>query len=259
MLSKQKIKLFNSLSHKKFRDELNLFVAEGDKLVSDLFPHFSCAYLVAAPQWLAKNSASLTNFPPAEIIEIDSTDELRKISSLTTPQQVYAVFRRPELPSVDTLTSANSLILALDTIQDPGNLGTILRTADWFGITDILCSETTADIYNPKVIQSSMGAIANVRLHYVNLPSTLKNFQSNGWTLYGTLLNGVSIYNAPISASRSILIMGNEGNGISPEVASLINAPLLIPSFHTDGSAPVSDSLNVAIATSIALSEFRRR
>lgn len=157
------------------------------------------------------------------------------------------------------LSSLNSqLILALDGVQDPGNLGTIIRTCDWFGIHDILCSRDTADCFNPKVVQATMGALARVRLHYVDLPQMLAQLHQQGIPLYGTLLEGRNMYDANAIADRhkGVIIMGNEGNGISPQVRQLITHPLFIPSYPAD--MPTSESLNVGIATAIVLSEFRR-
>ena len=150
------------------------------------------------------------------------------------------------------------LVVALDGVQDPGNLGTIIRTCDWFGINDILCSHDTADCYNPKVVQATMGALARVRLHYVDLPQVLAEIKAEGTPLYGTLLEGINMYQPHAIADKQhgVIIMGNEGKGISPAVRQLITHPLLIPSYPAD--AETSESLNVGIATAIVLAEFRR-
>lgn len=255
MLSKAKIKLFNSLSHKKFRDTLNLYTAEGDKLVTDLLSHFECKYLVAEQKWIDNLTTEKHSFiKKTETIIVDSADEIKKISTLNTPSPVFAVFAKPEAKSINELSSSSEMILALDTIQDPGNMGTIIRTADWFGIKEIICSFTTADIFNPKAVQATMGAIANVNISYCNLEQTISQLKRNDWHVYGTLLNGQNIYSSKLNKNKTILVMGNEGKGISQEIIPLIDTPLLIPPF----GKPISDSMNVAIATAITLSEFFR-
>lgn len=234
-LSKSQIKWVRSLLQKKHRDAEGVFVAEGQKCVNDLLSAFELV-LLATPD----------NATPTEI---------EQMSSLRTPQGVIAVFRKP-IPDTQYLLS--NLMLALDGVQDPGNLGTIIRTCDWFGVHDILCSRDTADCYNPKVVQATMGALARVRLHYVDLPEVLTELRQQGIPLYGTLLDGRNIYdtNAIPNKYTGVIIMGNEGKGISEAVRSLITHPLRIPSYPPD--APTSESLNVGIATAITLAEFRR-
>lgn len=234
-LSKSQIKWVRSLLQKKNRDAEGVFVAEGQKCVNDLLSAFELV-LLATPD----------NATPTEI---------EQMSSLRTPQGVIAVFRKP-IPDTQYLSS--NLMLALDGVQDPGNLGTIIRTCDWFGVHDILCSRDTADCYNPKVVQATMGALARVRLHYVDLPEVLTELRQQGIPLYGTLLDGRNIYdtNAIPNKYTGVIIMGNEGKGISEAVRSLITHPLRIPSYPPD--APTSESLNVGIATAITLAEFRR-
>lgn len=234
-LSKSQIKWVRSLLQKKNRDAEGVFVAEGQKCVNDLLSAFELV-LLATPD----------NATPTEI---------EQMSSLRTPQGVIAVFRKP-IPDTQYLSS--NLMLALDGVQDPGNLGTIIRTCDWFGVHDILCSRDTADCYNPKVVQATMGALARVRLHYVDLPEVLTELRQLGIPLYGTLLDGRNIYdtNAIPNKYTGVIIMGNEGKGISEAVRSLITHPLRIPSYPPD--APTSESLNVGIATAITLAEFRR-
>lgn len=234
-LSKSQIKWVRSLQQKKNRDAEGVFVAEGQKCVNDLLSAFELV-LLATPD----------NATPTEI---------EQMSSLRTPQGVIAVFRKP-IPDTQYLSS--DLMLALDGVQDPGNLGTIIRTCDWFGVHDILCSRDTADCYNPKVVQATMGALARVRLHYVDLPEVLTELRQQGIPLYGTLLDGRNIYdtNAIPNKYTGVIIMGNEGKGISEAVRSLITHPLRIPSYPPD--APTSESLNVGIATAITLAEFRR-
>lgn len=251
-LSKNKIKYFNSLNLKKNRDNEQVFIAEGVKLVGDLLPYFKAKYIVAIAEWLS------TNLPIAdEIIEVDSLDEMKKITLLSSPSPVYVVFYRSQYEfSIDELLGNNELILALDAVQDPGNLGTIIRIADWFGIKNIICSQGTVDVYNTKTIQSTMGALARVRIHYVNLKEVLDICSRNDYPIYGTFLDGSSIYNAKLT-NYGIIVMGNEGNGISDEIEKVISDKLLIPSYPV--GELTSESLNVAVATAIVCSEFRRR
>ena len=262
MLTKAQLKTYRSLQHKKFRDQLGLFLAEGQKCVDELRKTYQLEALITEA-------------------EVGST-VIAQLSSLRTPQGVIGVFRKPSYSPEDGLTGEADLILALDGIQDPGNLGTIIRTCDWFGVRDIYCSLDTADCYNPKVVQATMGALARVRIHYVDLPQWLQQYnntsiQQSPVPIYGTLLDGHNMYEVlqrsdltaeggptasavlqqrGLSAQRSIIVMGNEGNGISPEVRRLITHPLLIPSYPP--GEPTSESLNVAIATAIILAEFRR-
>lgn len=246
MLSKNKIKTIRSLQQKKFRDESGLFVAEGLKLVVDLATGFSCETLILTPPQKGK----MPEINAGEILIVDE-DSFAKITSLKSPQGVLAVFRKREYSlSPDTLRTR--LSIALDDIQDPGNLGTIIRIADWFGISDILCSEFTADVYNPKVVQASMGALARVNIHVVDLAETL--LQLHDLPIYGTFLEGEDIYREQLG-NHGIIIMGNEGNGISVEIEKLVTRKLRIPNF----SENTVESLNVSVATAIVCSEFRRR
>lgn len=248
MISKAKTKLIRSLELKKNRKALGMFVAEGPKVVSDLLAVMQPEIIVALPEWLEDNSISDT----VEVYDV-MPDELRKISFLQHPQQVLAVFRIPDTqhPTPNT----QSLSLALDSVQDPGNLGTIIRIADWFGIEDIYCSLDTADVWNPKVIQATMGSIARVRVHYVDLLEFIDNLPE-GYPVYGTLLDGDDINKADIQ-NRGLIIMGNEGNGISPDVARRVTHRLLIPNYPA--GRPTADSLNVAIATAITAFAIRNR
>lgn len=248
MLSKNKIKYIRSLELKKNRREEDVFVAEGHKLVGDLLGHFPCRLLVALPSWIEKNP----QVEAEEIIEA-TTEELSRASLLKTPQDVLAVFKQSheEVP-MDVAT--HSLCLALDDIQDPGNLGTIIRLADWFGIEHIFCSHGTVDMYNPKVVQATMGALARVKLHYCNLVSLLSSMSHI--PIYGTFLDGNNIYGETLSP-HGLIIMGNEGNGISNEVSRFVNKRLYIPNYPSDRET--SESLNVAIATAVVCAEFRRR
>lgn len=248
MLSKNKIKYIRSLELKKNRKEEQVFVAEGHKLVGDLLGHFPCRLLVATRTWLDRNP----NVRAEEIIEV-TPDELTRASLQKTPQEVLAVFDQP-VYEMDASVVSKELCLALDDVQDPGNLGTIIRLADWFGIEHIFCSQGTVDVYNPKTIQATMGALARVKLHYCHLPSLIASLGDT--PVYGTFLDGENMYAKELS-SHGLIVMGNEGNGISDEVGKLVNERLYIPNYPPQRET--SESLNVAIATSVICAEFRRR
>jgi len=243
MISKNQIKFIRQLEQKKYRKKEQLFVAEGPKVVGDLLHAGFTPHSIFATEAWAHQGRSFQEV---------SDEELQRISFLQHPQQVLAVFRLPSdaicqsSPTPDT----SSLALALDDVQDPGNLGTIIRIADWFGITNIYCSENTADAWNPKVVQATMGSIARVSIVYTDLAELIGKAKV---PVYGTLLDGENIYAQELSAN-GIIVMGNEGNGISPKIRQLITRKLLIPQFHEG-----PESLNVAIATAITCSEFRRR
>ena len=252
-LSKNKIKQIHSLELKKFRTSTHTFIAEGFKCVGELLKEgFKAQTIIATPDWQAPFSKSC--FP--EYIDV-TDDELRKASLLPHPQQVLGIFEIPDTHIDCNLNdiASEDLCLCLDGIQDPGNLGTIIRTADWFGIRNIICSENTADAYSPKTVQATMGSIARVNIYYANLPSLLSSINKN-IPIYGTLLDGKNIYESKLS-HNGIIVMGNEGNGISAEIRQLLTDRLLIPPYPND--TPTAESLNVAIATSIICSEFRRR
>jgi TrmH family RNA methyltransferase len=251
MISKQKIKLISSLKNKKFRDYFGFFVAEGEKNVTDLVKKFSCQMLFASENWLNFNQIKAK-----EIFTAKKSDELKPLSFLKTPQEVIAVFQKPENKQIDIKKIKNELIFALDCIQDPGNLGTIIRTLDWFGVSKIFCSLDTADVFNPKVVQATMGALANVDIFYVDLQSFIKKIKKNGIEIFGTFLNGKNIYQQNLPKNGAI-ILGNEGNGISPETESLIDEKLHIPNFPLKNGR--AESLNVAVAAAIVCSEFRRK
>lgn len=233
MISKNQIKLIKSLGQKKFRLEHGLFVAEGDKLINDLMTSYECE---------------------AHFQNLDE-QQLKQVSFLQHPQGSIALFKIRYHDIKQIRVNPNDLILALDDIQDPGNMGTIIRTADWFGIHTIVCSDHTADIYNPKVVQATMGALARVNVAYTNLAAWLEQLPS-ATPVYGTQLDGRNIYDTELTHG-GIIIMGNEGNGLSEEVRKKVNIPLLIPNYPL-GQA-TSESLNVSIATALVCSEFRRR
>lgn len=244
-------KLTAALNQRKYRRENGLFKAEGTKCVNDTISSFKLYALIATRNW-ADEHKQLASLGADRLVIVPSRD-MERLSSLVTPQDVIAIYHIP-VCSLDLAEKSNELMLALDSVQDPGNLGTIMRTADWFGITDIICNRSTADVYNPKVVQATMGAISRVRVHYVDLKEVLSQLAGR-MPLYGTFLDGEPLYSAPLSAA-GVIVMGNEGNGISDEIAALTDRRLLIPSFT---SGVTSESLNVATATAITVSEFRRR
>lgn len=252
MISKNKIKYIHSLEQKKYRKTEGVFVAEGHKLVGDILGHFDCVYIAATSEWLADNATRIDR--NTEVDEV-TDEELRRASFQETPQQVLAIFRQPKYDVNPTLAAASNLVLALDDVQNPGNLGTIVRLADWFGIQHIFCSLGCADIYNPKTIQATMGGITRVQVHYVDLPDMLSSLPSST-PLYGTFLDGNNFYKEELT-QNGVIIMGNEGKGVSPAVSKLVNRRLYIPNYPT--GRETSESLNVAIATAIICSEFRRR
>ena len=242
MLSKNQLKLVRSLELKKNRKKEGLFVAEGPKVVGDLL---RAGYV---PHSIFKVQGSGFKVQGSSFLVTD--DELRKLSFLQHPQEVLALF---EIPQSHKLTAnSQQLAIALDGIQDPGNLGTIIRIADWFGITTIYCSEDTADCYNPKVVQATMGSLAHINIVYCDLVALLQQYDG---PIYGTLLDGQNIYQQELS-SEGIIVMGNEGNGISPAIRQLVTHKLLIPNYNP--SSETAESLNVAIATAITCAEFRR-
>lgn len=249
MLSKTKIKYIRSLELKKKRKEEQAFVAEGHKLVGDLLGYFSCKLLIATSEWLKMHISVKAD----EIFEV-TAEELSRVSLQKSPQEVLAVFEQP-IYEFDVERIKNSLCLALDDVQDPGNLGTIIRVADWFGIENIFCSIGTVDLFNPKTVQATMGALARVKVHYCSLPQLIKGLEKE-IPIYGTFLNGSVIYDEKLSAN-GLIVMGNEGKGVSPEVESLINKRLYIPNYPQERET--SESLNVAIATAVICAEFRRR
>ncbi len=254
VISKRKTKFIASLGLKKHRQEEGLFVAEGPKVVGDLLQEMRAVLIVATQQWLDSNGHVRAAGKDTEIITV-TDEELRKVSFLQHPQQVMGVFHIPAAHAERETESTTGLVLALDGVQDPGNMGTIIRIADWFGITDIYYSQETVDPWNPKVVQATMGSIVRVRLHQVDLPRWISHLPDD-CPVYGTLLEGNSIYEQKLS-SQGVIVMGNEGNGISPAVRPLVTHKLLIPNYPE--GRKTADSLNVAIATAVTCAEFRRR
>lgn len=253
MLSKNKIKFIQSLNRKKNRDEQGVFLVEGNKMVEEAIRSDFKIDLIACTAEYAARFKNLA-IRCSEFIITDN-ELLAKASLLQNPQDALAIVQKPFYEFND-LNFENELCLALDFIQDPGNLGTILRLADWFGINHIICSENTVDLYNPKVVQASMGAIFRIKTHVTALPIFLEPLAQNEIPMYGTFLEGENIYQQPLS-SNGVIILGNEGNGISDPVSRLVTQKLLIPDFSTHENKP--ESLNVAIAAAICCSEFRRR
>ena len=240
MVSKNQIKLISSLQQKKFRFANQLFFAEGVKVIQELLnSNFILEHLYTTePLFDAVNS----NFKT-----LISESDLKKISALSTPNNCLAVFKIPSVkPIID-----HGLIIALDDIRDPGNLGTILRLCDWFGISQVICSDQTVDIYNPKVVQATMGSIARLNVSYVDLNLFL---QKTTLPVFGTFMDGSNVYKESLP-KEAIVIMGNEANGISESIEKIIKNRLTIPRF---GDLQQTESLNVATATAIILSEFRR-
>ncbi len=252
MISKSLQKLIRSLEQKKARQREQLFVAEGPKVVGDLMALTPPRTIVATAQWLRQNAEAVAALAGTQLVEAGE-EELRKASFLQHPQQVMALFPMPR--QADDPLEEGQLSLALDGVQDPGNLGTIVRIADWWGIDHIYCSTDTADLYNPKVVQATMGSIARVRVSYADLPEMIRRLPE-GYPVYGTLLDGEDLYSHPLTP-HGLIVMGNEGSGISPEVRQLVNRRLRIPSFPP--GRPTAESLNVAIATAVTVAEFRRQ
>ena len=238
MISSRELKQVKALSLKKFRDESGLFIVEGEKMVAE---------------------AMRSGF---EIVQSWRRDEIgeeamKRISTLSTPSPVLAVVRQkaPKQPPLD-----KGLYLALDAIRDPGNLGTILRIADWFGIRHVVASRDTVEVYNPKVVQATMGAIFRVNLYYTDLPAYARDVTGAGGNVYGTFLDGGNIYRRPLETGAkapSVIVIGNEANGISPAVAACVTDRLFIPPYP--GPEATSESLNAAVATAVTVAEFRRR
>ena len=226
MISKAKIKLIKSLEQKKYRSAEGLFVAEGPKVIGELSK-------ICRP------------------VEVFEGEDATKASFLQHPQGMLALF---PTSIFENIQPESELKLMLDGVQDPGNLGTIIRIADWFGIDHIYCSRETADVFNPKVVQATMGSLARVKVEYCDLPALLDTLPED-YPVYGTLLDGNNIYKETLE-NRGIIVMGNEGNGLSEAVRQRVNKRLLIPSYPED--RPTAESLNVAIATAIVVAEFRR-
>lgn len=241
MVSKNQIKLITGLEQKKFRQKNKLFIAEGVKVIQELLlSNFELEHLyVTEPIFEDVNR---------NLITLISESDLKKITCLSTPNNCLALFRIPEEKTIDN----SGLVVALDDIRDPGNFGTIIRLCDWFGIRQIICSEQTVDLYNPKVVQATMGSLTRVTINYVDLPDYLK---SSDKTIFGTFMDGENVYQQALP-DDGILVLGNEANGISKEAENQVTRRLAIPRF---GAIQKTESLNVATATAVFLSEFKRK
>ena len=243
-MTKQEIQFVRSLADKRSRDEHRLFIAEGDKLISEII----------ASGLKIRNIYALEGHLPNNAEQV-SAKEMERISQLKSAASSLAVIEQPRHKTPATAPD-NKLSIALDGVQNPGNLGTIIRLADWFGVEDIFCSEDCADCFNPKVVQATMGAILRVKVHYLPLADFLARTASAGTPIYGTMLDGDNIYDAELQRN-GVIVMGNEGKGVSDECAKHFSHKLLIPSFPPERQG--SESLNVAMATGIVCAEFRRR
>lgn len=253
MLSKNQIKLIASLQQKKYRYANHLFVVEGEKMITELFlMNIPIELLVVG------DDNRLNKIPEKDTlkqVEVVSEKTMQRISSLKTPQNILALVHIPKVQfRVESQT--NNLVLLLDNIRDPGNLGTIIRIADWFGIRDIVCSISTVDCYNPKVIQATMGSIFRVNVHYADLAETLTQASSNNISVYGCLLDGKNLYQED-PKSAGFIVLGNESTGISSDIMPFITHKIFIP--HSKSHPSSAESLNVAVATGIICAEFRRR
>lgn len=253
MISKKRLKSIRQLENKKHRRETGLFLAEGPKVVGDLLEHTPAVMLACTPAWASSHPTAL-----AEETLVVSEEELHQMSLLQHPQQVLATFRIPDREeSMEHFTTmvSDHLCLALDGVQDPGNVGTIIRIADWFGIDTVFCSTDTADIYSPKVVQATMGSIARVTVIPTDLAKLIDHLPG-GTPVYGTLLDGSSLYKTALT-QHGLLVMGNEGKGLSEAIRSRLTHRLFIPPYPS--GQDTIESLNVAIATAVCCAEFRRR
>ena len=241
MVSKNQTKLITSLYQKKYRNKYGLFIAEGLKVVNELINSgYEATEIYCSSKDLFKNTRADLHFI--------SEKELKKISTLYTPNKVLALFKIPQPKEINK----NALIVALDDIRDPGNLGTIIRLCDWFGIRDLVCSNETVDCFNPKVVQATMGSLSRININYLELTTFIKKANS---TVFTTTMDGTSVYQEKLP-SQGILVMGNESNGVSEKIEQLADHKIAIPRF---GDFQKTESLNVATATAILLSEFKRQ
>lgn len=243
------IKLVSSLAVKKYRDKEGLFVAEGWKCVRDTWHAFNCRYLIATRAWYDQQGTA-EHYPK---IVFATKAQMGKMSQFTTASDVMAVYEIPKTKFSDNEVRTG-LNIVLDNIQDPGNLGTIMRLADWFGITNVFASRSTVDVYNHKVVQATMGAISRVKVHYCDLDLFLDDY--NDMPVLGTFLDGDNIYKSQLPGKGAFVVFGNEGQGISAKVASHVTQRLHIPAMPRRGTR--SESLNVGIAAAITISELRR-
>jgi RNA methyltransferase, TrmH family len=254
MLTKNQIKEIRSLESKKPRTESGLFIAEGKKLITELLTsEILIDTLITTEEFSSgfQNIKSLSNFE----IHIVPKEEISKISLLKSPQGCIALCKIPEF-ILPEHPGENKFVFCLDDIQDPGNLGTIVRLADWFGMNDIICSPSSVDIFNPKVVQATMGALSRVHVHYTPLEPFFESQKKWNEPVFGTFLDGEDLYTSSLNPN-GIIVLGNEGKGISKELAPYIKRKITIPQFQCSQQKP--DSLNVSIAAAIIISEFKRR
>jgi TrmH family RNA methyltransferase len=254
MLTKAETRVVVSLQEKKARDRLGLYVAEGDKLVREalaLGSDVETVYAVAA--WIHDTSSLVEAFP-GSIVEV-SADELRRLSAQKTPNGALALLRQPH-PLLDWEAISSDLVIVLDAVRDPGNFGGLLRVAAWFGIADVVASPDSADAFQPKVVQASMGALFHVRVHSLEVAPFLVEARERGLPIYGSMLRGDSIYEADLER-RGLILFGNESSGLSEDSLRFVSHRLVIPAWGESG--PGRDSLNVAMAAAVVCSEFRRR
>jgi TrmH family RNA methyltransferase len=258
MISNARLKLLRSLQHKKYRDLHGLFLVEGEKMVGEFLSQmqpqrFKVREIYAGPEWIDRHHKKM---PATDIKVVEATKaEIQKISSLVSPQPILALVGITDSP-LEIQELLNTPVLAFESIRDPGNLGTIIRTADWFGLKHIICTPDSTDVFNPKVVQSTMGAIVRVRVHYRDLNALLESPAMQEKAVYGTFLEGENIYQASLSPAPLILF-GNESHGLSKSFDAHIQRRLSIPSFSPSGKG--SESLNVASSVAVICSELKRR
>lgn len=254
MLTRNEIKDIRALARKREREEQGLFLAEGPKVVGDLLGKFPCRMLAVTDAFWQTHHDAFAGKVDADSVRLVSPKEMERASLLQTPQGVLAVFEKPEVVGADKALPMRELCLALDGVQDPGNVGTIVRIADWFGIRHIFCSPDTADVFAPKVVQATMGAVGRVEVHYLPLADFLQSLKVET-PVMGTFLDGENIFSAELPAT-GLLLMGSEGHGISEACSREVTHRLLIPAAPHVGDG--SESLNVAVATAICVAELRR-
>jgi RNA methyltransferase, TrmH family len=253
MISKNTVKLIKSLSIKKYREKEGLFLIEGDKMVTEVLRSgYKIRKIIGTPEFLSTLNTNANNF--TELIEATPV-EIKNASFLKNPQNSMALCQIPENNTLPAQFSGD-LTLYLDGVQDPGNLGTIIRLSDWFGIENIFCSPDTADGYNPKVVQASMGSLFRTNLWYVSIETLLKNYEIEKMQVFGAFLEGNIIYTETLP-EKALLVIGNEGNGIRKEVEPFISRKIMIPGFAKESGK--AESLNVAVATGIICAEFKRQ
>jgi TrmH family RNA methyltransferase len=253
MLSKSQIQYIKSLAINKYRRLNRQFIAEGPKLIAELLTsRFVCDRIFALPEWIESYSAQIPKI--INITEI-TEKELERISTLKTPNQVLALINIPEPADIEIPLPYENIILMLDNISDPGNMGTIIRTADWFGIHNILCSENCVDIYNPRVVQATMGSLFRVNVHYISFEKYLKGLPKNV-PVYAAVLDGDNLYESELNVGY--VIIGNESHGVSQNLMPFVNKKIKIPDYP-NGRSTAAESLNASVAAALVMAEFRRK